>query len=154
MTSQYSSSMLSACGEPPDSGENASPNAVPVSARSARSAAGSSRATARRRRMRRGGAAKGSGIVVTGRTTTSRAQGRLPTTEPGRAALGECGAPLGEVARRGELLLDRGLDRELLGHALVQPVVELPLHARVRARGARGEPVEQRAGLGLERLVG
>src|SRR5215211_2475674 len=130
--------MSSACGEPPDSGENASPKAVPASPRRSSNAIGSAGARTRRKQERVRGAAKGSGIVFTARRTRTLAPGRLTTAEHRLAALDEGGDALGEVAGGGQLLLHGGLERELLGHALVQPVVELALHACVRTSRPRG----------------
>src|SRR4249920_2975599 len=48
--------------------------------------------------------------------------------------------PLREVARGAHLLLDPGLELELLPHPLVEPVVELPLDARVGPGGAVSQP--------------
>src|SRR4051812_29137599 len=146
--------MSSACGEPPDSGENASPKALPVHTRSSISAAGSASAARRRRGRVRRGAAKGSGIVFTARRATSLAPSASTTGEHGLPALEEGRDALGEVAGGGHLLLDGGLELELLAHARVDPVVELALDPGVRARRAAREPLEQRVGLGLERVVG
>src|SRR5688572_20075501 len=138
--------MSSACGEPPDSGENASPNAVPASASSSSSASGSADTRTRRRGVVRRGAAKGSGILFTARRTTAFAPAPLTTSEHGAPALRECGDALREVAGGGHLLLDGRLEGQLLGHVAVEPPVELALDARVGARRTRREPLEQRVG--------
>src|SRR5919109_144515 len=105
ITSQYSVSIESACGDPPDSGENASPNAVPAKASRTRSATAVQNASARRRRVR-GGSAKGCGILVTAPRTATRHRRASTALEHGLAALAERRDALREVAGRGHLLLD------------------------------------------------
>ncbi len=61
---------------------------------------------------------------------------------------------LEEVARSGRLLLDVGLELELLVHPGVQPRVELALGAGVGAGRAGREPLGERVDLGLELVVG
>src|SRR5881227_4011419 len=121
--------MLSAFGEPPDSG-NSSP------------APASGAASSRRRRIR----APGTGPAVYGRDRRRRAASgrgvreRSSTAEARRALLHEGPDALGEVAGRRELVLDRRLELQLLLHAGEMPGVELALGARVGARGAVGQP--------------
>src|SRR3954451_5995307 len=152
MMSQYSVSIESACGDPPDSGENASPNAVAANARSNTTAAGRLSASARRRVWRR--RAKGSGIVCTARRTGRPPAVFLPTFEHGAAARQKRRHALREVGGGGHLALDLRLELELLAHAPVDPRVELALDARVRARRPGGEALEQGVGLGREGVVG
>src|SRR4051812_10139654 len=59
-----------------------------------------------------------------------------------RALLEERGDPLAEVAGRRHLLLDAGLELELLVEPGVQPGVDLALGARVGLRRTGGELIE------------
>src|ERR671937_1895875 len=146
--------MSSAFGEPPLSGVIASANAVPVSTNETPSA--SRTADARRRNRRLAGVrAKARRILFTASGETARrwrdrlypAEGRLALLDEGRHALGE-------VARSGHLLLDVGLERELVLHARVEPVVELALAARVGARRPVGQAIAQLGDLLGEVRVG
>src|SRR5215211_3407916 len=97
------------------------------------------------------GASKAEGSIWTARSGSGSGLG---PREPGRTLAQEGLDALHEVARRGHLLLDRGLELELLVHARVEPRVELALGARVGPRGPRGEALGQRVDLGLEGDVG
>src|SRR5262245_2353964 len=74
--------------------------------------------------------------------------------EMNRSAAGESGSPLlcerrdslGEIGGPAALLLDPGLDPQLVGHVLVGPVVELPLGPGVGPRRAFGQLAAQRSG--------
>src|SRR4051794_28583442 len=154
ITSQYRVSILSACGEPPDSGEKASPNAVAARASGASSATARQSARTRRRRITWGGAPKTRGILFTARRITIRRGWSLTASEHGGPALEERRDALGEVAGARHLLLHRGLQGQLLLHAAEDPGVELALGAGVRARRALREPLEQRVGLRREGVIG
>src|SRR5512132_1232174 len=146
--------MSSALGDPPLSGVNASPNAVPVTTNSR---ARASRTTSARRRGRRlaGVRAKARRILFRDPGETGRRwRVGLRASEGGRALLDERRHACGEVPRRGHLLLDVRLEPELLLHARVEPVVELALGARVGARRAAGEAVAQPGDLVRELGVG
>src|ERR1700722_18829362 len=56
--------------------------------------------------------------------------------ETRRTLLHEGHRALHEVGAAGHLLLDPGLELELLGHARVEPVVQLVLRSRILARGS------------------
>src|SRR5215210_1473839 len=77
---------------------------------------------------------KAEGSIWTARSASASGLGPL---ELGRALAEEGLDALHEVARRGHLLLDRGLELELVVHPRVQPRVELALGAGVGARGPR-----------------
>src|SRR4051794_6432925 len=145
--------MSSAFGEPPLSGTMALANAVPESTNSRASA--SATASARRRGRRLAGVrAKARRILFRDpRETGRRWRVGLRASESRLALLDERGHALGEVARGDHLLLDVGLERELLVHPRVEPVVELALGAGVGARRAVGEAVAQRGDLPGERGV-
>src|SRR5262249_31330906 len=61
--------------------------------------------------------------------------------------------PFREVARGRHLLLDLGLQFELLLHPLVEPAVELPFGSRIGPGGAVGEPDQQLGGARRELAV-
>ena len=67
--------------------------------------------------------------------------------EARRALLDEGHRALQEVLAPGHLVLDLGLELELLGHPRVQPVVELALGPGVGARRPGGQARGQRGGL-------
>src|SRR3954465_1451538 len=113
--------MLSACGEPPDSGEKASPKAVVASASGTSSATARHSVSMRRRGITWRGAPKTRGIVFTARRTTGRHGWSSAPVEHRDPALEERRDALGEVGRARHLLLDRGLQRELLGHRPEHP---------------------------------
>src|SRR6204780_4125589 len=74
--------------------------------------------------------------------------------EGGLSLLQEGGDALPEVPRAAEFALDLGLERQVLGHPGVEPVVELALAARVGAGGAVAEAIEQVVGPLGELVVG
>src|SRR3954467_4142178 len=153
-TITYSVWMLSAFGEPPDSGNSSPAWARGAASRSPAAAAGN--ASSRRRRMR----APGTGPAVYGRDRRRRAANRRgvsersPTAEARRALLHEGLDALEEVAGGRELLLDRRLELQLLLHAGELPGVELPLGAGVGAGRPLREPGGELLRGGLERVVG
>src|SRR4051794_36996855 len=129
--------MLSAFGEPPDSGNSSPAWACGAASRAPAAAAGT--ASGRRRRMR----APGTGPAVYGRDRRRRAASRRgvrersTTAEARRALLREGPGALGEVPGGRELVLDRRLELQLLLHAGEMPGVELPFDAGVGAGRAR-----------------
>src|SRR4051795_13158989 len=146
--------MLSAFGEPPDSGNSSPARACGAASRTPAAAAGS--ASSRRRRIR----APGTGPAVYGRGRRRRAadrrgvRERSPTAEAHRALLHEGLDTLGEVAGGRELVLDRRLELQLLLHAGELPGVELALDAGVGAGRALRQPAGELLRRGLERVVG
>src|SRR5919106_6136459 len=138
--------MSSALGEPPDSGISRSADATGAATRlsAAASSAGKSARVFH---------SDGTGAAVYGRAP-AEASSRSGSPEAGRPLLQERLDALREVPRSRHLLLDPGLQRELLVHAGERPGVELALAAGVGAGGAGGEPLGQLFDLLLERVVG
>src|SRR5215472_6057130 len=87
------------------------------------------------------------------RPTSNSRRPRSDAGEVRRALFGEGPDPFREVARFAHLLLDLGLELELLAHALVEPVVELPLDARVGPGGAVGQLGHEPGGALLKLIV-
>src|SRR5262245_18209390 len=133
--------MWSAFGEPPLSGTIAPAKADPAKASSAAKATRTASAN-RRARLVAWVRAKARPILFTARRTTGRR--RSPACERRRPLLDERGDAFVEVGRAGHLLLDVGLEVELLLHPRVQPVVELALRAGIGASGTGGQAVAQR----------
>src|ERR1700712_1026134 len=114
--------MLSAFGEPPDSGEKKSADAPEANA--SRVSAASARVTNRReRREWRERRPKTRRILFTARRIATQSGARLLPPEGGLALLEERADALREVVGLGHLLLDRRLEGQLVADPLVQPAV-------------------------------
>src|SRR4051794_1290720 len=147
-TITYSVWMLSALGEPPDSGNRSPAWAAGAATRGVASAAGS--ANLRPRRRRRSGTRAGS---IRSPTARSRRGCQSRPREARRALLHERRHALDEVGRASEFGLDARLQLELFMHARELPLVELALRARVGPRGAAGQALGQRSGFRFELVV-
>src|SRR6476469_9914865 len=145
--------MLSAFGEPPDSGEKKSADAPEANA-SRVSAASARLASRRERREWRERRPKTRRILFTARRIATQGGAGSSATEGSLALLEERADALHKVVGLGHLLLDAGLEGELVADPLVEPAVELALRPGVGLRRAAGQALEQRAGLGLEVGVG
>src|SRR5215207_3158956 len=121
--------MLSALGDPPDSGLTRS--AIAPGAR-ARRPTTTARAASPNRRKRRDV-----------RDTGPNARASLSAGEVRKPLLDEGHHALDEVVRAGHLALDLGLELELLVEAPVDAVVELALGPGIGLRGPGGQPVDQ-----------
>src|SRR5919197_1426983 len=128
--------MSSAFGEPPDSGKKRPAEATGALSSEPATPATAAQATARR--TRRLSLRRPTGAAVYRWAGRERAvAGPLPESVSGEArgpAIQERLHALGEVPGGRGLLLDRGLELQLLLHAFVQPRVELDLRAGVGGR--------------------
>src|SRR5260370_17730027 len=163
--------MWLAFGDPPDSGaRNANaPGAKASTPTSARPSA--AMATRRRPRGRgRDGTERGLGVPGSGRyggktrgilftvqarplrsgsCRSPRARAASCTREAGLALLGEGGDTLQEVPGVGHLALDARLELQLLGHAGVEPAIQLALDPGVGPGRPAGQPRGQGRDLGV-----
>src|SRR5512132_3716414 len=146
--------MSSAFGEPPDSGVMKSAEAVAVQVRSSATAASAASASSRERPGRDDGGLKAAGILCTWPADGAHPGARSASAERRCALLHEGGHALDEVVGSRHLLLDRGLERELVLHPAEEPRVELALGPRVGLRGAVCQALDEPARLALEGVVG